>query len=132
MRRYFQKEEKKREKRTGQKKSGDQRKLPTDRMYFLLSSGKWERVTVASMRRILGPTYPIRLNAQRHWMRTRLRELNAPVHAIDALLGHGALGQEPYAGYSAYSPGQLRDELKEPIRKLAGIAGWRVVRGLTA
>lgn len=75
-----------------------------------------------------GHVYP--MNAQRHYLRTRLRELGVPAQTIDALLGHGARGEEPYAKHSCYSAARLRSDLEMPLQHLSEQAGWTVLHGL--
>lgn len=75
-----------------------------------------------------GHVYP--MNAQRHYLRTRLRELGVPAQTIDALLGHGARGEEPYGAHSCYSAARLRSDLEVPLQHLSEQAGWTILRGL--
>ncbi len=72
--------------------------------------------------------YP--MNAQRHYLRTRLRELGVRGQSVDALLGHAALGEEPFARHSCFSAARLREDIEAPLLHLSEQAGWVVLHGL--
>lgn len=71
--------------------------------------------------------YPFRLNAQRHYLRTRLRELEVPAQSVDALLGHGAPGQESYSHHSCLSAQQMGSDTAGALDQLSREAGWRLL-----
>ncbi len=95
-------------------------------LFFINHDGETEPLTIARCRARL-VHYPYRLNAQRHYIRTNLRELGVPAQAVDALLGHGALGQEPYVTQSAYCVRQMVVALEGPVQELVERCGWAVV-----
>ncbi|MDN5874131.1 MAG: hypothetical protein L0H29_07080, partial [Sinobacteraceae bacterium] len=95
-------------------------------LFLLDDAGKPVQFTMKVLRRLL-VDYPFRLNAQRHYLRTRLRELHVPAQAVDALLGHGDPGQESYARHSCYSPEQMKREMGSALKKLSIQMGWRVL-----
>lgn len=98
-----------------------------DALFYLDAAGARERLTLRAIQRHLGDGYPFRPNSQRHYLRTKLRETGVPAQAVDALLGHGMRGQEPYARYSAYCPLQLRAEVAPALEQLSASMGWRVI-----
>jgi site-specific recombinase XerD len=76
-----------------------------------------------------GPDYPYASNSHRHYMRTRLRELGVDGGAVDAWMGHGGIGREPYARHSAISPAALRDMVKPALERIWEELGWEVLPG---
>jgi hypothetical protein len=95
-------------------------------LFYLSKTWTHEPLTLKNIRRYL-KQYRFRLNSQRHYLRTRLRELDVPGQAVDALLGHGSRGHEPYAQYSAYSPARLKADIAPALEKLGQMAGWAVI-----
>jgi hypothetical protein len=101
-----------------------------EHLFLFDKNGKDVKLTQSVLKNALFGFYPYRLNAQRHFHRTMLRELGVPAQVIDAHLGHGAMGQEPYAAHSCFSPARLQDELGPVLDKLMEGAGWVVLNGL--
>ena len=99
-------------------------------LFLFDSNGEVAAISIKALRNVLPSSYPFRLNAQRHYLRTRLRELGVPAQTIDALLGHGAPGQEPYATHSCYSVQRMRREVEPALRSLSEKAGWVLLNGL--
>lgn len=97
---------------------------------YFLDNGTPSPVTPSRLEREFGPEYLLRLNAQRHYLRTILREKGVSGAAVDALLGHAAFGEEPYSRFSAFSPRMMRDELQGVLPDLLIEMGWRVTPGL--
>lgn len=97
-------------------------------LFFVQASGKRMPLTMSAIRRGLR-AYPFRLNAQRHFLRTELRERGTPAQSVDALLGHGGNGHEPYARHSAFSGGQMARELQGPLQELIQTCGWVTLPG---
>lgn len=89
-----------------------------------------EPVTPKRLEERLAKDYPFPLNSQRHYLRTRLRENGVSGMFVDALLGHGAQGEEPYGRYSAISPRILRHAIEQPLQDLLKKIGWRVIPGM--
>jgi hypothetical protein len=100
-------------------------------LFFLDTKGKNHPISQKALKAALGDTYPFRLNAQRHYHRTLLRELGVPGQVVDAHMGHGAMGQEPHGPHSCFSPQRLRFELGPALTKLSEFAGWQVLTGIT-
>jgi len=101
-------------------------------LFLFDASGEVTAISIQALRNVLPAGYPFRLNAQRHYLRTRLRELEVPAQTIDALLGHGAPGQEPYATHSCFSVQRMRREVEPALRVLSENAGWVLLHGLAA
>lgn len=96
------------------------------RLFYIDQDGMREAISLRSLKQYLYH-YSLRLNSQRHYLRTRLRELGVSGQAVDAMLGHGGQGYEPYARHSAFSPAQLRDEVSSAIQKLSQEMTWKVI-----
>jgi hypothetical protein len=103
---------------------------PTTWLFFIEEKKKCCDVRPASLTRQLGGDYPFRMNAQRHFVRTRLIELDAQPASVDALLGHGGLGEEPYGPYSCFSFFDLKRTLCPKIVKLSEMVGWKVIKSV--
>lgn len=106
------------------------RRLPESWCFFIVDELAVP-VTPKRLAEVLGDEYRLRLNAQRHYLRTVLREEGVSGAVVDALLGHGAFGEEPYARYSVFSPRVMRDELSKVLPKLLEQMGWQAISGLT-
>ncbi|MGH8372854.1 MAG: hypothetical protein ACRETO_08985 [Gammaproteobacteria bacterium] len=98
---------------------------------FYMENGRAVPVTPGRLAGYLGSDYPFPLNAQRHYLRTRLRELGVAGTFVDALLGHGALGEEPYGRYSGISPTMLRRAIDAPMLLLLEQMGLKFIKGMT-
>lgn len=101
-------------------------------LFLFDANGEAAAISLKALRSVLPPNYPFRLNAQRHFLRTRLREMGVPAQTIDALLGHGAPGQEPYATHSCFSVQRMRRDIERALRVLTEKAGWVLLHGLAA
>lgn len=73
------------------------------------------------------PDYPFAPNAHRHYMRTRLRELGVNAGFVDAWLGHGGVGREPYARHSALSPDDVRRAVAPALLTIWEELGWAIL-----
>lgn len=102
---------------------------PTTWMFFV-NDGKPVEVTPTSLLAHTGVDYLLQSNSQRHFLRTRLRELGVPGSYVDALLGHGAAGEESYGRYSCFSPIILARHLRGPLGTLVTEMGWKPIHGI--
>lgn len=73
------------------------------------------------------PGYPYAPNAHRHYIRTRLRELGVDAGFVDAWLGHGGIGREPYARHSALAPIMMRQAVQPALMTIWKELGWAVL-----
>lgn len=109
-----------------------QRQFFTDEtppLFFFLTelAERWEPVGAAALSAHLGATYPIPPNSNRHYLRTRLRELGVSGEVVDAFMGHGSLGQEPFGRFSNMAPLQFLIATEPAIRRLLNEVGWKVL-----
>lgn len=97
--------------------------------FFLKHFYKHQAVKPLSMHEMTEWITDLPLNANRHYLRTHLRELKVSGEFIDAFMGHWEYGQEPYGEYSSLSPLTYIETLKKPIEKLLNKAGWEEIKG---
>ena len=70
------------------------------------------------------------LNANRHYLRTVLREDGATGEEAAQLLGQWQLGQEPHGQFSTIGYDDLEERVAAKLENLLSKAGWRPLRGL--
>jgi len=99
---------------------------------FFIDEKKPAMVTPARLMDQVGLEYLLHPNSQRHYLRTRLRESGVPGSYVDALLGHGAAGEEPYGRYSCLSPAILGRYITPPLTELIEKMGWQPIHGFGA
>lgn len=71
--------------------------------------------------------YPFAPNGHRHYVRTRMREFGVDAVFVDALLGHGGIGREPYARHSAITPETMAKEIEDAQEKIWLEMGWEII-----
>jgi len=98
--------------------------------FYLDREGDWQAVSPASLKRHSEWCYDLPLNANRHYLRTRLRELDVPGEIVDAFMGHWEHGQEPFGTYGTLTPMSYRDLLQPSLEQLLKETGWNVLRGV--
>ena len=78
---------------------------------FLLNAkhGQPKPLTPKSTSEILGEYFPLVMNCNRHLLRTNLVERGVSGEVAQAIMGHGDMGQDPFARYSALSMADLED-----------------------
>lgn len=116
------------------RRSRTQRQTEPPPFLFLLSENarQWDLPRSAALKPIIGHLYPILPNSNRHYLRTRLRELDVPGEVVDALMGHAAHGQQPFCQFSTLSPLDFRALIEAPISQLMDTLGWKVIREVSA
>ena len=77
-----------------------------------------EPLTPSSIETVLEHISPLDLNWPRHLLRTELTDCNVHDDVIQAFMGHGEMGQEPFAHYSATTMADLND-VSNTIEELA-------------
>jgi integrase len=97
--------------------------------FFLNEKAKDVKVSSTSLSEHLKWSYELPLNANRHYLRTHLRQLKVPAEIVDAYMGHWEEGQEPFGKYSTLSPLEFKKELKGKLEKLTTNAGWSLLEG---
>lgn len=67
------------------------------------------------------------INAHRRYMRTELVERGCPIESVDAMLGHWALGEEPWAPDSSFQVGRHIKDLRCVVTPILQELGWKVI-----
>lgn len=97
---------------------------------FYIGRQKAFQVTPALLAAHQGSDYPYRSNTQRHYLRTRLRELGARGAHIDAWLGHGGYAESAYGKYSCMEPAAVREACLPLVERMLDEQGWVLRTGL--
>lgn len=66
----------------------------------------------AVVSQMVNNVYKLPLNANRHYLRSKMLEVNFPADGINAFMGHWGRGQEPWGKFSGMSPTSYRHALK--------------------
>ncbi|MEW6427349.1 MAG: hypothetical protein AB1568_04870 [Thermodesulfobacteriota bacterium] len=106
----------------------NQYKIPF--FFFLRNGYKIENISNSTLSSKIKWTYPLPLNANRHYLRTKLSEYGVPGEIIDAYMGHWDRGREPYGKFSSLSPADFRTVLQEPLTRISKEAGWITVKAI--
>lgn len=93
--------------------------------FFLNDDRRTKPVTPQSLADSLRWSSELPLNANRHYLRTRLAEKRVPGEIIDAFMGHWDLGEEPYGPYSALSPADFKAAISPTLTSIVAEQGWR-------
>lgn len=107
--------------------------VPADKSnaFFLWDTdARAHEVTPKRLTELLPASFRFRMNSQRHYLRTRLVELEAEPQVVDAFMGHADAGQEAHGRYSCLSPERLKLEIVPRLDCLSRIAGWVRLRGV--
>lgn len=94
---------------------------------FIEWGGQIIDVSWAALEQFTTCEFPYAPNAHRHYQRTRLRELGIDAGYVDAWLGHGGIGREPYARHSAITPQDVRLALAPALETIWKELGWQVL-----
>lgn len=101
--------------------------------FFFLNenNGKQQRVTPGTLKKQIQWSYELPANANRHFLRTRLRELGVPGEIVDAYMGHWEYGQEPFGKFSTLSPSSFKKMISPAIDKICKEVGWKTIHGIS-
>lgn len=98
--------------------------------FFLDDARHCKPVKPHSLAAAVNWTNKLPLNANRHFLRTKLAERSVPGEIIDAYMGHWDLGEEPYGPYSALSPREFKQSIQPAINAILSAHGWRLEHGV--
>jgi hypothetical protein len=73
--------------------------------------------------------YAMKINSNRHYLKTTLLQSGCPTEVLSAFLGHWERGLESWGKYSGLSPLVYRQELSGPLVKLLKNDGWKTQSG---
>lgn len=74
--------------------------------------------------------YFVKMNAQRHFIKSELQENGCPVDAIETFLGHWNLGQEPWSKSSALHPYDYLVTIQKYLPSLLKRLSFQSIEGL--
>ncbi len=100
--------------------------------FFLQDSGNETikiNVKPTSLHQEIRWAYDLPDNANRHYLRTKLREYNVSGTFVDAFMGHWSIGQEPFGEYSGLSPQLFSKKVKGALTTISEENRWRVING---
>lgn len=97
-------------------------------LFFLSDKFEPNRVSPKTQLK-LSPTQ-IPINHNRHYLRSRLSSLQAPIELVDYFLGHWERGEEPYQKASSISPLDIAGGLAPYLEQINTEAGWTPQGGL--
>lgn len=112
------------------KQSQEKKTLP---FFFFLNkkTGQYENIRPSILKKQIQWTYELPANANRHFLRTRLRELDVPGEIVDAYMGHWEHGQEPFGKFSTLSAESFKKLLSPAIEEICLETGWKVIKGIS-
>ena len=74
--------------------------------------------------------YRLALNANRHYLRTRLRERGASGEEVNSFMGHWQLGQEPFHPFATLGLDTLQERIAPLLQEILAETGWHPLPGL--
>lgn len=95
--------------------------------FYLTESMKRQDMSTSLWRAALGLPKGTPHNAHRRYMRTELVERGCPVESVDAMLGHWALGEEPWAPESSFDFSRHIEMLQRHVGPILDELGWKLV-----
>ena len=95
--------------------------------FYLSSTMRHQPPSAKLMLESLSLPAKVPANAHRRYMRTELVERGCPVETVDAMLGHWALGEEPWASESTFDVSRHLETLRRYVPPLMSELGWQVV-----
>jgi len=98
-------------------------------LFFMAEKG-WCEVRQKNVAPIIEEAMPLPMNANRHYIRSKLRETNCPAETVQQFLGHWEIGQEPFSRYSGLDPWSYRQQLKKYWEPVFNGPGWEVIGGI--
>ncbi len=98
-------------------------------LFFLTAQG-WQGVRPETLKPVVSTWFHLPLNANRHYMRSKLREAGCSPEIPRIVLGHWEAGQEPWSAYSGADPVYFMQELQRVWEPLFCDLGWEVIHGV--
>lgn len=92
------------------------------------SENKYESLSPRSLKTVVSNLWPLPLNWQRHYMRTRLRECGLEGKLVDAWMGHARFGQEATGRWSGMSIHQHKN-ISDTANKIMNDLSIKVIKG---
>lgn len=99
--------------------------------HFFFLNDKHEPMPIkpSGFHKIIDIYYSLKLDTNRHYIRSFLREKNYPGEKIDAVIGHWLSGQNPNSRYSTSVIGDVLNEINDLISMRMKEDGWMLHEG---
>ncbi len=99
--------------------------------FFLdIKNGALNNITPSNLKNQIQWSYNLPSNANRHFLRTRLRELKVPGEIVDAYMGHWEHGQEPFGKFSTFSAHSFKKLIHPALEQICIEAEWKTIKGI--
>ena len=98
-------------------------------LFLLRPNGKVLHLRPSEIHHRLQDIFPVPVNVNRSYLRTRLRELNCPGEMVNYFLGHWENGEEPFGPYSTLSPLAYKQTFAALLEQILLGDGWRAIAG---
>ncbi|MGM0982147.1 MAG: hypothetical protein ACQEXG_01790 [Pseudomonadota bacterium] len=103
----------------------------TSRPFFLLNNNLEPKpVTPDRLQRHLALKDNPPLNVNRHYLRTRLRELHVPGEHVDIFMGHWGIDQNPFGRHSTFNIKNYLTSVRNALNIILLDNNWKVMEGL--
>ena len=96
---------------------------------FLNKNLEVQTITPSRFESVIGEYYSLKLDTNRHCLRTYLRVKNYPGEKIDLILGHWLSGQNPNSRFSTSVSHDILSEVKNLISGKMEEEGWELYKG---
>ncbi|SFU48008.1 hypothetical protein [Halomonas korlensis] len=104
----------------------------TSRPFFFLNKNMVPKnVTPEQLQRHLSLEATPPLNMNRHYLRTRLRELDVPGEYVDVFMGHWGIDQAPSGRHSTFCLKKYLTVVRETLDTILTSNSWKEVRGFS-
>jgi hypothetical protein len=98
-------------------------------LFLLKPDGRLLKLRPTEIYKRLRDIFPVPVNANRSYLRNRLRELDCPGEMVNYFLGHWENGEEPFGPYSTLSPQAYKQALEPLLEQIMKADGWRIIQG---
>jgi hypothetical protein len=98
-------------------------------LFLLQTNGRLLKLRPSEIYKRLQDVFPVPVNANRSYLRNRLRELDCPGEMVNYFLGHWENGEEPFGPYSSLSPQAYKQTFAPLLEQIMKEDGWRNITG---
>lgn len=101
-------------------------------LFFYISpeSVEFQSITPGTLKKYIAPLLPLELNNSRHYLMSKLFELNCPEEFRSYQLGHIAIGQEPFSSVSVLSPKEVKNNILPFLNQIIE-NHWPLMKGIS-
>jgi hypothetical protein len=98
-------------------------------LFLLKPDGRLLKLRPSEIYKRLQNVFPVPVNANRSYLRNRLREFDCPGEMVNYFLGHWENGEEPFGPYSSLSPQAYKKTFAPLLEQIMKEDGWRSIQG---